>query len=276
MNLSHPQFAIRGTAQVCAAILLGLLLAGLVLAQTPQRPPTATISPMSAVVPPSADYRFPNGQTYVFAVEWHFFNAGTARVRMEAAGAQQKVSALADSSGVVNSLYGVHDRFEAYFDPRTFCSLRLVKHTEEGQHKRDTEVRFDYAHRSSVLDERNAKTGEKKHAENDIPGCVTDVVTGFYYLASQPLQLRRTYSFPINDGGKTTEVKALVEANDQIKVPAGTFQTVRLVAEPTAGPLKGKGKVWVWFTDDANRTPVQMRAKLGWGTLLFRLQRVEK
>ena len=93
---------------------------------------------------------------------------------------------------------------------------------------------------------------------------------------SQALQARATYRFPINDGGKTTEVKALVEAQDQVKVPAGTFQTVRVVAEPTAGPLKGKGKVWVWFTDDANRTPVQMRAKLGWGTLLFRLQRVEK
>jgi hypothetical protein len=88
--------------------------------------------------------------------------------------------------------------------------------------------------------------------------------------------MKRTYSFPINDGGKTTEVKALVEASDQIKVPAGTFPTIRLVAEPTAGPLKGKGKVWVWFSDDANRTPVQMRAKLGWGTLLFRLQRIEK
>jgi hypothetical protein len=236
----------------------------------------ATIGPGAQIVPPPPGYRFPNGQTYVFGVEWHFFNAGIARVRMEPAGAQQKVAAQADSIGVVNTLYGIHDRFEAYFDPRTFCSQRVVKHSEEGQHKRDTQVRFDYAHRSSVLDEKNLKTGETKHTDNDIPTCVTDVVTGFYYLAAQPLQLKNSYRFPINDGGKTTEVRALVEAEDQVKVPAGTFQTVRVVAEPTIGPLKGKGKVWVWFTNDANRTPVQMRAKLGWGTLLFRLQRVEK
>jgi hypothetical protein len=49
-----------------------------------------------------------------------------------------------------------------------------------------------------------------------------------------------------------------------------------VVAEPITGPLKGKAKVWAWFTDDANHTPVQMRAKLRWGTLLFRLQRIEK
>ncbi len=240
----------------------------------PQRP--ATIGPGAQIDPPPPNYHFPNGQTYVFAVEWHFFNAGIARVKMEPAGPQQKVAAQADSTGVVNTLYGIHDHFEAFFDPRTFCSQRVVKHTEEGLHKRDTQVRFDYPHGTSILDEKNLKTGESKHTENDIPNCVTDVITGFYYLASQPLQARNTYRFPINDGGKTTEVKALVEGEDQVKVPAGTFPTVRVVAEPTAGPLKGKGKVWVWFTNDANRTPVQMRAKLGWGTLLFRLQRIEK
>jgi len=47
-------------------------------------------------------------------------------------------------------------------------------------------------------------------------------------------------------------------------------------AEAISGSLKSKGKVWAWFTDDASHIPVQMRAKLGWGTLLFRLQRIDK
>jgi hypothetical protein len=241
-----------------------------------QRNAPATIGPGSQILPPPSAYQFPNRQTYVLAVEWHFFNAGIARVRMDTAGVQQKVSAQADSIGVVNSLYGIHDRFEAYFDPHTFCSQRVVKHSEEGSHKRNTEVRFDYPHRVSVLDEKNLKTGETKHTENDIPTCITDVVSGFYYLAAHPLEIRNSYTFPINDGGKTTDVRAVVEGKDQVKVPAGTYQTVRVVAEPITGPLKGKAKVWAWFTDDANHTPVQMRAKLRWGTLLFRLQRIEK
>jgi Protein of unknown function (DUF3108) len=120
------------------------------------------------------------------------------------------------------------------------------------------------------------KTGEQKHVENDLPACVSDVVSGFYYLASLPLQPGNSYSFPINDGNKTTEIRARVENREQIKVPAGTFQTVRLKAEAISGALQGKGTVWAWFTDDSNHTPVQMRSKLGWGTLLFRLQRIEK
>jgi hypothetical protein len=212
----------------------------------------------------------------VFEVEWHLFNAGTARLTLGLDGGQQHVTAIADSAGVVNALYKVHDRFEAFFDPRTFCSQRVLKNTQEGSHSRQTEIHFDYARGKSVTEEKNLKTGEQKHVENDLPACVTDVLSGFYYLASLPLQTGNTNTFPMNDGGKTTEVRARVEAREQVKVPAGTFQTVRVKAEAISGALQGKGTIWAWFTDDANHTPVQMRSKLGWGTLLFRLQRIEK
>jgi hypothetical protein len=246
-------------------------------AQSKQTPlPTISSAPSARIIPPPPNYAFPNGQTYVYGVEWHLFNAGTAEVTLSLDGGQQHVTAVANSSGVVNALYKVQDHFEAFFDPHTFCSQRVSKNTEEGSHSRQTELRFDYSKSKSILDEKNLKTGEQKHVENDLPGCVTDVVSGFYYLASLPLQPGNSYTFPINDGNKTTEVTARVEAREQIKVPAGTFQTVRVKAEAISGALRGKGEVWSWFTDDANHTPVQMRSKLGWGTLLFRLQRIEK
>jgi hypothetical protein len=246
-------------------------------AQSNQPPfPTISAAPTSRVVPPPPNYKYPNGQTYVYSVEWHLFNAGTATVTLGLDGGKEHVTAVANSAGVVNALYKVQDRFEAFFDPATFCSLRVSRNTEEGSHSRQTELHFDYSRHKSVLDEKNLKTGEQKHVENDLPACVTDVVSGFYYLASLPLQSGNSYTFPINDGNKTTEVTARVEAREQVKVPAGTFQTVRVKAEAISGALQGKGTIWSWFTDDANHTPVQMRSKLGWGTLLFRLQRIEK
>ena len=263
--------------------LFATVLVSLLQAPTPppapsNPPPLATMSavPSARVVPPPPNYIFPNGQTYVYSVEWHLFNAGTARVTLGLDGGQEHVTALANSAGVVNTLYKVDDRFEAFFDSRTFCSLRVSRNTAEGSRSRQTELGFDYARHKSVLDEKNLKTGEQKHVENDLPACVTDVVSGFYYLASLPLQSGNSYTFPINDGNKTTEVTARVEAREQVKLPAGTFQTVRVKAEAISGALRGKGTVWAWFTDDPNHTPVQMRSKLGWGTLLFRLQRIEK
>lgn len=227
------------------------------------------------ILPPSPNYRFPDAQSYVYAAEWHMITAGTGVVRMETAGNERKVTATAESQGAVNVIYAVHDRFEAKFDPRTFCSTSIFKHSEEGSHKRETSIQFDYQRRKSLLDEKNLKTGETKKVENDLEGCATDVITGFYYLQSLPLQLGSVYEFPITDG-KMTIVRATVERRQQVKVPAGTFSTVLVSAEATSGPLQSKGKVWAWYSDDPTHTPVQMRAKLGWGTLLFRLQRIEK
>jgi hypothetical protein len=239
-------------------------------------PPTASIGQAGAqIVPPPLNYRFPDSQSYVYAAEWHLITAGVSSVRMETAGNERKVIATAESQGPVNVLFPVHDRFEAKFDPRTFCSTSIFKHSEEGSHRRETSIQFDSARKKSVLDEKNLKTGETKRVENDLTGCATDVITGFYYLQSLPLLLGAIYEFPISDG-KTTTVRATVEKREQVKVPAGTFSTVMVTAEATSGPLAAKGKVWAWYSDDTSHIPVQMRAKLGWGTLLFRLQRIEK
>jgi hypothetical protein len=246
------------------------------VALSEQAPPPASIGPAPArIVPPPPNYPFPDGQRYVYSAEWHLITAGSGVVKMESAGNERRVTATAESQGVVNVLFPVHDRFEARFDPRTFCSLGISKHSEEGSHKRETSIHFDYAAKKSILDEKNLKTGETKHVEEELSGCATDVITGFYYLQSLPLRVGSTYEFPISDG-KTTRVHATVEKREQVRVPAGAFTAVEVTAAAISGPLQNKGKVWVWYSDDSGHIPVQMRAKLGWGTLLFRLQRVEK
>jgi hypothetical protein len=230
----------------------------------------------SRIIAPHPGYHFPDGETSTFTVEWHSLNAGSASIKMEAVDNQQQVTAAGHTAGLGHFLYKVDDHFQSRFDPETFCSLAISKHSEEGARRRQTDSRFDYSTQKSVLEEKNLKTGEQKHIESNIPGCVTDILSGFYYLASLPLQPGTSTQFSMSDGGKTTDVSAYVESREQVKVAAGTFQTVRVRAEPVSGPLKGRGTVWIWYTDGPDHTPVQMRAKLGWGTLLFRLQSREK
>src|SRR5690349_8872313 len=63
---------------------------------------------------PDPGYRLPVGQTYVYDGEWRIFNAGTATLRADAAGQEQRIVGTADSSGTVALLYHVHDRFESF------------------------------------------------------------------------------------------------------------------------------------------------------------------
>jgi hypothetical protein len=244
-----------------------------------QQPQTAVMTPggqASSIRPTPANYRFLNGQVLHYTAEWRLWTAGTATLKLDQVGTEQHITANAESAGAVAVLYRVADRFESFFDRKSFCSLRINKHSEEGLHGRETKIRFDYANHKAVLDERNLKTNESKHTEESIPNCVTDVLAGIYYLGSMPLEPGSTYVFPVNDGGKTYDVKAIVEGREEIKTDAGTFRTVRVQPSADSGVLKSRGKIWIWYSDDAAHIPVQMRARMFWGTLTFRLTRVER
>jgi hypothetical protein len=256
--------------------VLALVMTG--AAQTPSRvqPVGDLIGPLSHIQPPADTYRAPAKETYFYSIDWRLWTAGTATLRLDVSGTQYHVTGTAESAGVVSLLYRVHDRFESWFDSRTFCSQEVQKRTQEGLRSKETNIHFDYARRKAVLDETDLKKGQKKHAEEDIPGCVTDVLSGIYYMSSLPLQNGATYVFPMNDGGKTVDVRITPDAREQVKTDAGTFQTIRVQVEANTGPLKDRGKAWIWVTDDAQHTPIMMRARMFWGTLTMKLQRVEK
>jgi hypothetical protein len=234
----------------------------------------ATISSAARIEPLRAGFNFPT-QTLRYEAEYRFWTAGVATLKIQRSGSQMHVLGTADSTGVVAMLFRVQDRFESYFDATKLCSQSLTKHTEEGSHRRDTQIVFDYKAGKSILNETNLKTNQKKREEHDIPGCVTDVMSGVLYVASLPLTPNATYTFPLNDGGKTVNVQAHVEAKEQVKTPAGTFNTIRVGPEGDYGPLKNRGRIWIWYTDDAQHLPVQMKARLFWGTLTVYLTAVD-
>lgn len=228
----------------------------------------------SQIISPPLGYSLRRSD-YVYSVQWGFFHAGTSSVHVEAVQNGLRVSATADSSGMPDKFFKVHDRFEAAVDPRTFCTSQIRKHNEEGPHRRELTITLDYAHRKSRVDLKDLKTSETKHTDFDIPSCVTDVISGFFYVASLPLVPGYSEVFPVNDNGKTSDVKITVEAREAIKNPVGQFQTLRVKAEPIAGAMKGKGVLWVWFTDDARHAPVQMKSKLAFATFLFQLTKMD-
>ncbi len=270
--------AVLTVALACAALLGGISAARLPQAAQVAASPTseAKLVAASHIEPLRPGFQFPYGQTFHYQGEWRFWTAGVATLRIERSGPQNQVAATADSTGVVALLYRVQDRFHSSFDSKSLCSAQLTKHTEEGSHRRDTMISYDYGRGKAVLEEHNLKDNQQKRVEQDIPGCVTDVLSGILYVASLPLQVGATYTFPLNDGGKTITVQAHVEGKEQIKTPAGTFDTIRVGPEGDSGILKNHGRVWIWYSDDARHLPVQMRAKLFWGMLTVYLTSINK
>jgi hypothetical protein len=261
------------------ALCAGAMLFGQSQPASAPAPSTAASGPVvtpPAITKPAPEYQFPVGQTYVYSGVWRIFNAGTATLHMEQAGRENRVVGVATATSAAAVLYHVLDRYESFFDPTNFCSHSISRSVEEGFRRVQTDITFDYAHGKAVREQKNLKKKDSRHEEHSIPSCVTDVLTGIYYVASLPLQPGQTYSFPLNDGGDTINVNVHVEGREQVKTPAGVFNTVRVQPEAASGLLKNKGKIWIWYSDDAAHVPVQARVHSSWGTLTFLLQRVDK
>ena len=225
--------------------------------------------------PPQPGYVFPAKQTLSFTVDWRVFTAGTAVFQLEQQGTTRKVSATADTVGAVTALFPVVDRFQSSFDTKTGCSAGFSKQLQEGRRKISSDLVFNGFHGRQTQVEKNLVKGTTKQQTASIPACVTDSLSAIFYAASQPMVVGQTIRFPLADSMRTVTVAMKVEAREEIKTPAGTFQTIRV--EPTAdeGIVKNRGNIWVWYTDDARHMPVQIRARLFWGTITFHLQSYE-
>jgi hypothetical protein len=262
-------------------IALGVLLAAGVAGATgeaqifgPKAPP-APQKPIPVLTAPQPAFAYPAKQTLTFTVDWRVFTAGTAVFHTETVGDQVKVSATANTVGAVHMLFPVIDTFQSGFSAKTGCSTGFSKQISEGRRKIATELTFDYAKGKQSQHERNLVKGTATNKEANIPACVTEVLSAIFYAQSQAMTVGQTIDFPLADSLRTTSVSMKVESKEEIKTPAGVFQTIKV--EPTAdeGIVKNRGHIWVWYTDDARHMPVQIQAKLFWGTITFHLQSVD-
>ncbi len=223
------------------------------------------------LTPPRTGFAFPQKQTLTYSVDWRVFPVATAQVRFEADGDRERLTASAETSGAINLLFHLSDHFQTSFDRAKGCTFEFDKQTVEGRRQVNSTLRLDYGQNKSILDEKNLVTGQSKHVETPVPGCLTDLLTGMFYTASQPLAVGHSFVVPVADAQRTVPVTMKVEGAEEIKTTLGTFKTIRVQPTADAGVVKNRGNIWIWYTDDDRHLPVQMRARSFWGTITFRL-----
>jgi hypothetical protein len=240
-----------------------------------QQPVAATTNTVAPLAPPRAGFSFPAKQTLTYQVDWRVFPAGTAILHFDADGTKEHLSADAETIGAINLLFHVSDKFQSTFDREKGCTAEFDKQTVEGRRQINSTQKLDYAQGKSVLEEKNMTSGKTKQLESGIPGCLTDLLTGVFYASSQVFEVGKSFDMPVADPLRTVVVTMKAEGKEELKTPAGTFKTIRVQPTADAGVVKNRGNIWIWYSDDERHVPVQMRARLFWGTITFRLASIE-
>lgn len=169
-----------------------------------------------------------------------------------------KIQSLAWCNKFFQSIYPVRDTVISIIDSRGIYPLRFEKRLHEGSYHASIAARYDQAaHELRTLD-----------TTLSIEPFTHDVLSAFYFIRTQKLQVGDTLDLAAVSGKKKYKLKVLCHGRETIRVPAGTFNT--LVVEPVLkgdGLFKAKGKLTIWVTDDESHTPVKMESKIPVGSI---------
>jgi len=217
-----------------------------------------------------------------YNVEWRLVEAGKAKLiwneSTQVSRPGWQVNLHLESAGLVSKLYRVNDDYTADLNG-DFCVQNTHIQAHEGGRQRETVVHFDPATRKANYLERDLIKHSALSLETDIPVCVHDVIGGLFFLRTRNFELGRSIEVSVSDGKKTVAAKVEAQQREQIKVPAGTFQTVRYEAFLFNGMLyRRPGHLYVWLTDDARKLPVRIQVRLQFtiGTITFQLEKEER
>lgn len=162
--------------------------------------------------------------------------------------------AIAQTTGVANTIYGVKDIYESWFDKETNLPYQQVRNIKEGNYKNYNVVTYN----------RKDNTVEsEKSGIHEVPEKILDLSSTFYYL-------RRIDFSQINEGDiifvnmyfddEIFPFHLRYRGKETIKTKFGKINCIKISPVVEVGRMfKSPDDLTIWFTDDDNRLPVLVK-----------------
>jgi hypothetical protein len=213
---------------------------------------------------------FAVGEELVYRATFGGLPAGTARMRVdgiEMVRGRPAYHVVFSIDGGI-PLFRVRDRYESWIDVETLASLRHRQQISEGRYKRNTTYEI-YPERAEYQ-----KQGDSVRASVSNP---LDDGSFIYAVRAAGIRVGETrrddrYFRPDRNPVVLTGIR-----QETVEVGAGKFATT--VVKPsirTSGIFSEDGQAQVWFTDDEQRYPVQVKAKFAKFSLTLTLQSIQR
>lgn len=213
------------------------------------------------------NHSFGAGEKLVFKVRWGPISAGTATMSIpeviDYKGREcYRIVSTAESNKFFSTFFKVRDQVESFMDKEGLYTLHFEKHLREGKFKADRYVEFDQENHIAIEGKDTIQ----------VPSFVQDVLSAFYYVRTQPLEVGKSLFVDNHADKKNYPLEVKVLRKERIEVEAGIFDC--LVVEPilqTSAIFEQKGSLTVWLTDDHKKMPVLMKSKVVIGSIATEL-----
>lgn len=214
------------------------------------------------------------GETLDYSLTWLKLTGGSARFTIGLApGAPDRfrITSVAQTSSGFARIYKVRDQIVSFVDRALFTTMQYEKHLREGGSHKDDITTVDRAH-GTILRRRPGKQDKIVHTTEP----VFDPISLIYQFRRLDLRPGEHVHFMVTGDGKLYAVDADVVSREDIATPLGTFHTVAVEPQMSAGGLFADedSKLTIWYSDDARHLPVQIRSDVKIGSITATLKGV--
>ncbi|MFN0113038.1 MAG: DUF3108 domain-containing protein [Blastocatellia bacterium] len=163
-----------------------------------------------------------------------------------------------ESMGQVRSLFGdIDHQYTAYVNPRTALPYRLVSSVKQGGKLVEETVTFDHGKQQATFSDDSSI---------NIPSGTFDLTSLLYAMRLQGVPESGKQKFSALVGKEVVEFEAVSKGREQMVTQTGTYTAIQVKLYPQNKQHK-KYRGYVWFSADAQRLPIAVRATMPFGEL---------
>ncbi len=211
--------------------------------------------------------RFYN-EKFSYDIYWLGIYAGKAVLEASHDKDTLRISSRANSTPFISTFYTVEDYAESLIKDGRVVHFRIKQ--REGRYRSNKETIFDINNRKIIYFDYL----KKKKKEHDFNSVIWDVISGFFYLRTQPLIIGKVIYINVFDSNKFLKAEVSVLRKEKIKVDnVGEVSTIVIKPDlKSEGLFHRKGDIFIWLTDDEKKVPVKIETKVPIGKIVAKLK----
>lgn len=220
---------------------------------------------------------FKSGEELIFKVSYGFLDAAEAKMVINPLVSSvdnrptYNIDVYGETLGVFK-LFRVNDNWGTYLDTAKIIPYQSYRHIEEGKYRKHERVIFEHDKKNAhvrLYDRENKKLVDTK--DYKVPPNVQDIVSGFYLLRTMDLKKLKKGDSVTLTGFFDKEIynlKLIYSGKENVSTTGGSFSTfVFKPVIPKNKLFRGEQPITIWVSDDKNKIPVKIKAKLMVGSL---------